>query len=107
MKVNKNCKTCEFCFPAPLGDRFVCAGEHYGESIDETDKARDCWSISLSYWQQLVDMLGPNEKGVLVDCPFPSMRNRAFKAAGAKNGDEYLFYCVEQLPETAGNSSEK
>ncbi len=37
------CKECEFCFPNEKG--FVCAGEHYGDSITDTlDQVKGCCS---------------------------------------------------------------
>ena len=96
MKIDKSCKTCEFCFPSSVGEGFICANARHGEPIDETDKEQNCWSIGLKYWQDLVDLLTDEEHGIIIDCPFHSVQQKAFKAAGVKDETEYLFYCIQQ-----------
>ena len=101
MKIDRSCKTCEFCFRDRKNGGFVCAGERYDEPIATTNEDQPCWSIGLAYWQKLIDRLKPEDKEVLTEFPFisPSAERKAFRAAGVDNADDYLFHCIEQLPE--------
>lgn len=99
MKIDRSCKTCEFC-----NHESVCirtGNDRYNESIDTTDKEQSCWSIGLAYQENLIDKLKPADKEVLTEFPFisPSAERKAFRAAGVDNADDYLFHCIEQLPE--------
>lgn len=64
-KVNKCCSTCEY----NLGD--ICANDDtdkgYGWEIDDYDKERQCWEISLNYSIELTKHLSDVEKNEYVN----------------------------------------
>ncbi len=95
MKINKSCRTCEFCHPNSCGAGFVCTSVNYGEPIDKSDQDQPCWEIGFRYWCELIDMLSPEQRHVF-EAPYPSMQKKEFQRVGVKTELEYLLFCIEQ-----------
>jgi hypothetical protein len=55
-RVMRTCKTCEFNFGG------TCAGEKYGEPVDESGQEQPCWEPSLSYTIELAKQLPEQDR---------------------------------------------
>lgn len=64
MNLKKTCETCEFNFSGK------CANEGeigpYGTEITDLVTERECWSIGLNYYSDLLDMLPEREHQIAV-----------------------------------------
>jgi hypothetical protein len=54
--VMRTCKTCEFNFGG------TCAGEKYGEPVNESELEHPCWEPSLSYTIELAKQLPEQDR---------------------------------------------
>jgi hypothetical protein len=60
MVINKSCSTCKFNFSGTCAAHESFYG--YGERITDRTTHRDCWDVSLGYYDELVCMLPEDEK---------------------------------------------
>ena len=97
MKINRSCRTCEWCFFDNEAGKWICAGAFYGKKLSNRDvQKEECWEIGPDYWEEIFALLTPEQQG-LFNCPFPSTTKKEFARCGVKNEEEYLFYCIEHL----------
>lgn len=64
MDIKRNCITCEFNFNG------TCANEYYGMLVSDLEphKNKDCWSLGLDYYSELVDKAPKNlQEKILYD----------------------------------------
>lgn len=92
MEIDKSCKTCQYNFE-DKGKR-ICANKYYGKEIKDFKSKRDCWSIGLEYWFELLEKLTDDERAIL-NGYIPSAQKREFKRLNVKNEDEYLIKIAE------------
>lgn len=98
MKIDKTCKTCEYNFIS--NGKNICASVNYGEEIKDFEKERDCWSIGLEYYIELIENL--NEKNRYIfecltnDFILKKDRKKLYEELEANNETEVLLKMIER-----------
>lgn len=93
MKIDKTCKTCEFCFHE--GTKKICASAYYGEEIKDFKTQKECWEISFPYFCELREKLEQVERDIMDDLVTQKCKNELYQKLNVSNDTEFMLKVLE------------